>query len=215
MIISIVILIILILILIINFYMIVRTKNKILTSEKLKDEDGIDCILVLGAGVKNNKPTNMLEDRILQGIYIYNDKITSKIIMSGDHGRKEYDEVNIMKNYAKQRGVNSENIFMDHAGFSTYESLYRAKEIFETKKIVIVTQEYHLYRALYIAKALGIQAYGISSNLRIYTGQLIRELRELIARFKEFFKCIIKPKPTCLGEKIPINGNGDITNDKE
>lgn len=135
--------------------------------------------------------------------------------MSGDHGRKEYDEVNIMKNYAKQRGVNSENIFMDHAGFSTYESLYRAKEIFETKKIVIVTQEYHLYRALYIAKALGIQAYGISSNLRIYTGQLIRELRELIARFKEFFKCIIKPNPTCLGEKIPINGNGDITNDKE
>jgi SanA protein len=215
MIISIVILIILILILIINFYMIVRTKNRILTSEKLKDEDGIDCILVLGAGVKNNKPTNMLEDRILQGIYIYNDKITSKIIMSGDHGRKEYDEVNIMKNYAKQRGVNSENIFMDHAGFSTYESLYRAKEIFETKKIVIVTQEYHLYRALYIAKALGIQAYGISSNLRIYTGQLIRELRELIARFKEFFKCIIKPNPTCLGEKIPINGNGDITNDKE
>ena len=195
--------------------MIVRTKNRILTSEKLKDEDGIDCILVLGAGVKNNKPTNMLEDRILQGIYIYNDKITSKIIMSGDHGRKEYDEVNIMKNYAKQRGVNSENIFMDHAGFSTYESLYRAKEIFETKKIVIVTQEYHLYRALYIAKALGIQAYGISSNLRIYTGQLIRELRELIARFKEFFKCIIKPNPTCLGEKIPINGNGDITNDKE
>lgn len=215
MIVSIVILVILILILIINFYIIIITKNRILTSEDLKHENEIDCILVLGAGVKNNKPTNMLEDRILQGISVYNDKITTKIIMSGDHGRKEYDEVNIMKNYAKARGVKSEDIFMDHAGFSTYESLYRAKEIFEAKKIIIVTQKYHLYRALYIAKSLGIDAYGISSNLRKYTGQLIREIREVIARNKEFFKCIIKPKPTCLGEKISIKGNGNITNDKE
>lgn len=214
MIILIIIIVMLILILTINFYIIMKTKNKIVTKEKIEKETDIDCILVLGAGVKNNKPTHMLEDRILEGIELYNDKITTKIIMSGDHGRKEYDEVNIMKNYAKERGVLSEDIFMDHAGFSTYESIYRAKEIFEAKKIIIVTQKYHLYRALYIAQVLGIEAYGISSNLRVYTGQIVRDIREIIARNKEFFKCIIKPKPTFLGERISLNGSGDVTNDK-
>lgn len=215
MIILIIIVVILLLILTINFYIIIKTKERIVIKEKLKEEKEIDCILVLGAGVKNEKPTYMLEDRLLQGIDIYKDKIATKIIMSGDHGREEYDEVNIMKNYAKERGVNSEDIFMDHAGFSTYESIYRAKEIFEAKKIIIVTQKYHLYRALYIAMSLGVEAYGIPSNLRIYTGQLIRDVREIIARDKEFFKCIIKPKPTYLGEKIPTSSNGDITNDKK
>lgn len=214
MIILIIIIVMLILILTINFYIIMKTKNKIVTKEKIEKETDIDCILVLGAGVKNNKPTHMLEDRILEGIELYNDKITTKIIMSGDHGRKEYDEVNIMKNYAKERGVLSEDIFMDHAGFSTYESIYRAKEIFKAKKIIIVTQKYHLYRALYIAQVLGIEAYGISSNLRVYTGQIVRDIREIIARNKEFFKCIIKPKPTFLGERISLNGSGDVTNDK-
>lgn len=214
MIILIVIIVMIILILTINFYIIMKTKNNIVTKEKLEKETDIDCILVLGAGVKNNKPTYMLEDRILEGIELYNDKIATKIIMSGDHGRKEYDEVNIMKDYAKERGVLSEDIFMDHAGFSTYESIYRAKEIFEAKKIIIVTQKYHLYRALYIAQVLGIEAYGISSNLRVYTGQIVRDMREIIARNKEFFKCIIKPKPTFLGEKIHLSGSGDVTNDK-
>lgn len=78
----------------------------------------------------------MLEDRLLEGIKLYQNNISDKIIMSGDHGRKEYDEVNVMKNYAIQRGVPSENIFMDHAGFSTYESIYRARDIFKARKVV-------------------------------------------------------------------------------
>ncbi|MCI8655011.1 MAG: DUF218 domain-containing protein [Clostridia bacterium] len=209
-----IIIVLLIVILSINFYIIIKTKNKIVEEKKLTGITNIDCILVLGAGVRGNKPTYMLEDRILQGIKLYKDDISSKIIMSGDHRSKEYDEVNVMKTYAIEKGVKSEDIFMDHAGFSTYESLYRAKEIFEAKRVIIVTQKYHLYRALYIAKALEIEAYGVPSNLRIYTGQLIREIREVIARNKEFVKCIIKPKPTFLGETIPISGNGDITNDK-
>lgn len=198
----------------INFYVILKNKNKILTENEIKEITDIDCILILGAGVKDNKPTNILEDRLLQGISLYENKISTKIIMSGDHGRKEYDEVNIMKQYAIERGVNSEDIFMDHAGFSTYESIYRAKEIFQAKKIVIVTQEYHLYRALYIADELDIEAYGVTSNLRKYVGQEFREVREVIARNKDFFKSIIKPKPTYLGETIPVSGNGNITNDK-
>lgn len=135
--------------------------------------------------------------------------------MSGDHGRKEYDEVNIMKNYAIEKGIPSENIFMDHAGFSTYESIYRAKEIFEAKKVVIVTQEYHLYRALYIANQLGIEAYGVGADPRKYVGAAYREIREILARDKDFIKCVFKPEPTYLGDTIPVSGNGDITNDNK
>lgn len=156
----------------------------------------------------------MLEDRLLQGIALYKRGVASKIIMSGDHGKKDYDEVNVMKQYAIEQGVPSEDIFMDHAGFSSYESIYRAKEIFKAQKIIIVTQKYHLYRSIYIAKQLDLEAYGVSSDPRKYSGQWARELREIVARNKDFFKCIFKPKPTYLGETIPVSGNGDVTNDK-
>ena len=103
---------------------------------------------------------------------------------------------------------------MDHAGFSTYESIYRAKEIFGAKKILIVTQEYHLYRALYIARCFGIDAYGVSSDLDNYYGQFHRDVREILARVKDFGLCILKVKPTYLGEPIDLHGNGDLTNDQ-
>ena len=103
---------------------------------------------------------------------------------------------------------------MDHAGFSTYDSLYRIKEVFEAQKIVIVTQKYHLYRALYIAQQLGIDAYGVPAEDIQYRGALIREAREILARDKDFIKCLIHPEPALLGETIPVSGNGDSTNDK-
>ena len=119
-----------------------------------------------------------------------------------------------MKNYAIEEKIPSEDIFMDHAGFSTYESIYRAKEIFGVKTMIIVTQEYHLYRALYIANQLGIKAYGVNADKIKYSDEIYREAREILARNKDFVKVIFKPKPTYLGENIPINGSGDITNDK-
>ena len=198
----------------INFWVISKTKNKIITQEQSKKQESADCILILGAGIWGNSPSPMLEDRLLQGISLYEDKVAPKIIMSGDHGKENYDEVNVMKKYAIDRGVKSEDIFMDHAGFSTYESIYRAKNIFEAKKIIIVTQKYHLYRALYIAEKLGLEAYGVNSDPRAYAGQTVRELREIIARDKDYIKCITKPNPTCLGDTIPVSGNGDLTNDK-
>lgn len=212
--IMIVLLLILIIALTINFIVIGQTKNRILTEEQAKELQDVDCILILGAGIWGEKPSPMLEDRLLEGIDLYKNNVSNKIIMSGDHGTKEYDEVNVMKSFAIDRDVKSEDIFMDHAGFSTYESLYRAKEIFQAKKIVIVTQKYHMYRALYIAKQLGIEAYGVNSDPREYGGQSIRELREIIARDKDCIKCIFKPEPTFLGDTIPVNGNGDVTNDK-
>ena len=199
----------------INFYVKISTKKQILKREICVKLQDVDCIIILGAGIRDNKPTPMLEDRLLEGINLYNTEVTNKIIMSGDHGRKDYDEVNIMKEFAIAKGVPSENIFMDHAGFSTYESIYRAKEIFEAKKIIIITQRYHLYRALYIANRLGLEAYGVGADPRQYVGTTYREIREILARNKDFIKCIFKPKPTYLGDTIPVSGNGDITNDKK
>ena len=199
---------------IINYFVRATTKQQILTENAAAKLEDIDCILVLGAGIWGNKPSHMLEDRLLQAISLYEKNVSAKIIMSGDHGRKEYDEVNIMKDFAIEKGVPSENIFMDHAGFSSYESVYRAKEIFGADKIVIVTQKYHLYRSLYIANQLDIEAYGVGADPRKYAGQAYRELREILARNKDFVKCIFKPKPTYLGESIPVSGSGDVTNDR-
>lgn len=207
-------LIFIVIILTINSFVKIVTKNKILNEYEYSKLENIDCIIVLGAGIWGDKPSPMLEDRLKEAISLYNQNISSKIIMSGDHGKEDYDEVNIMKEYAIKQGVRSEDIFMDHAGFSTYESMYRAKDVFKANKVVIVTQKYHLYRALYIAKQLGIEAYGVNSDPRKYVGATYREAREIIARDKDFIKCIFKPQPKYLGETIPVNGDGNITNDK-
>lgn len=211
----IVLIIMILIVLAINFYVKLSTKKQIIENNDYSNLEDIDCIIILGAGIWGDKPSPMLEDRLLEGISLYKNNVSTKIIMSGDHGREEYDEVNIMKSFAIEKGVPSENIFMDHAGFSSYESIYRAKEIFGANKIVIVTQKYHLYRALYIANQLGIEAYGVGADPRQYVGATYRELREILARNKDFVKCIFKPEPTYLGDTIPVSGNGDITNDKD
>ena len=199
----------------INLYVKISTNKQIIKENDYTELSDVDCIIILGAGIWGDKPSPMLEDRLLEGIKLYQNSVSDKIIMSGDHGRKEYDEVNIMKNYAIEKGIPSENIFMDHAGFSTYESIYRAKDIFQAKKIVIVTQKYHLYRALYIANQLGLEAYGVGADPRQYVGEIYIEIREILARDKDFIKCIFKPEPTYLGDTIPVSGNGDITNDSK
>ena len=186
------------------------TKDRIITTFK----EEYDCIIVLGAGVrKDGSPSSMLKDRLDKGIELYNKGVAPKIIMSGDHGQRRYDEVNTMKKYAIEEGVPSEDIFMDHAGFSTYESIYRERDVFEVKKAIIVTQKYHMYRSLYIADKLGLDADGVITEDIKYSGQFARDIREVLARTKDYFKCIIKPKPTYLGKTIDITGSGDVTND--
>lgn len=205
-------LIIVLIITLINVYMIVVTKKLILNKDKIT-KDNIECIVVLGAGIRNGGPSPMLEDRLLTAIELYNSGVTNKILVTGDHEYADHDEVNVMKNYLKEHGIPSENIFMDHAGLSTYDSIYRASKVFKTNKFIIVTQKYHLYRALYISKALNINAYGVSATKREYVNQRKRDIREVAARVKDFFKCIARPSPTYLGEVTSIKGNGDITND--
>lgn len=199
---------------VINSFIMKTTASRIVSQEYTTELDDFDAILVLGCQVKDNgKPSHMLADRLKMGVELYKGGAAPKILMSGDHGREEYDEVNVMKDYATERGVHSENVFMDHAGFSTYESLYRARDVFCADKVIIVTQKYHLYRALYIAEKLGIEAYGVPCDYRSYYGQFAREIREILARNKDFIKLIFKPEPTFLGNEIPVSGNGDLTND--
>lgn len=186
-------------------------KDRIITADEAAELENTDCVLVLGAGVRDGSPTPMLRDRLITGISLYKSGAAPKIIMSGDHGREDYDEVNVMKSYAVENGVPDGDVFMDHAGFSTYDSVYRAKAVFEADSIIIVTQKYHLYRALYIAERLGVNAVGVSADLDDYSGQLKRDLREIAARDKDFFSCLFKPEPKYLGEKIPVSGDGNIT----
>ncbi len=174
---------------------------------------GADAILVLGARVwDNGSPSGILKDRINAGVAVYEAGASDRILMSGDHGQTDYDEVNAMKNCAVDQGVTSESIFLDHAGFSTYESVYRARDIFQVKRVLIVTQRYHLYRALYIANRMGLTACGYACDRRDDPGVLLPDVREILARCKDFLFTIFMPLPTYLGDPIPIAGNGDATN---
>lgn len=198
-----------------NVYVRLGVKDDIISEEQARELKDFDCIIVLGCSVRpNGAPSSMLNDRLDTGIKAYKFGAAPKIIMSGDHGTEEYDEVNTMKKYAIEHNVPSSDIFMDHAGFSTYDSIYRANEIFGAKKILIVSQEYHLYRAIFIAKRLGMEAYGLNADLREYKNQLFRDVREVAAISKDYVKCIYFPEAERMGEKISLKGSGDITNDK-
>lgn len=202
--------------LIINIYMVSYASRYILTPEEYKEKN-VDCVMVLGAGVWESGPSHMLEERLNRGVEVYNTGCTNRILMSGDHGRIEYDEVNVMKDFAVDCGAIPEEVFMDHAGFSTYESMYRARDVFDVKSVIIVTQEYHLYRAVYNARKLGLEAYGVAADGQYNYAidvRLYNSTREALARTKDFFYCIVQPEPTYLGEVIPISASGELTDDK-
>lgn len=187
-------------------------KEYLLTPEEAAGLSDVDAILVLGCGVRpDGSPSLMLRDRLEMGLQLYQAGVAPKLLMSGDHSRVTYDEVNAMKDYAVAAGVASSDVFMDHAGFSTYESMYRARDVFQARRVVIVSQKYHLYRAIYDARALGLEAWGVAAEDIAYTGQWMRELREILARDKDVFYCWFKPLPTFLGEAIPVSGDGNAT----
>lgn len=175
-------------------------------------EFGAECIIVLGAGIKDREtPTPMLKDRLDVGIELYKKGVALKILLSGDNGQIEHNEIHVMLNYVKDAGVPEDDIFCDHAGFSTYESMYRAESIFGVKKAVVVTQKYHEYRALYIGKVLGLEVKGVASDQEQYSGQFYRDFREFLARNKDFLKAAVRANPTFGGETIPISGSGVVS----
>lgn len=196
----------------ISAFVCVSAEGRILSADEAIDLDA-DAILVLGARVWNSgEPSAILKDRLNTGVSLYETGVSDRLLMSGDHGTETYDEVNAMKTYAVEAGVPSDDVFMDHAGFSTYESVYRARDVFRVKTVVIVTQRYHLYRALYIAERMGLTAYGVPCD-RDDAGRIrLPDVREILARCKDFFYTIFLPLPTYLGAEIPISGNGNRTN---
>lgn len=196
-----------------NVFVWYTVKDRARTLDESLDDKGYDCIIVLGCGVWGDEPTPLLSDRIDAAIALYKAGVAPKILMSGDHGRDGYDEVSVMRNYAIERGVPSEDIFMDHAGFSTYETMYRASDIFGISHAVVVTQKYHLFRSLYDARAFGIDADGTEAVGHTFpkTNLLMWEGREVLARVKDVIWCIVKPDPTFKGDKIDITGNGEVT----
>ncbi len=203
----------LLLMLAISEYVQESTEKKILLPDQAETMEDIDCIVVLGCLVRpDGSPSGMLEDRLNTAIDLWDRGITDAIVMSGDHGTKEYDEVNAMRDFAVAQGVPIERVFMDHAGFSTYDSLYRLKEVFGAENVIIVTQRYHLYRALHIANALGLKAHGVAADIYTYRGQALRDVREVIARNKDFVKCIFKPEPKYLGNSIDLSDDARVTN---
>ncbi len=198
-----------------NYYVISKAKDYIITSSEATELD-VDCIIVLGAKVfEDQRLSDILKDRVLVGLELYNLGVSDRILMSGDNSREEYNEVRAMKSFALSEGAKNSDVFMDKAGFSTYETMYRARDVFEAKKVVIVTQEFHLSRAVYIARSLGLEAYGVSSDLRRYQTETKNDIRESGARIKAVFSVVFGEKPRFLGDPIPISGSGLQTHDDQ
>ncbi|MBR6229522.1 MAG: YdcF family protein [Eubacterium sp.] len=175
----------------------------------------VDAIIVPGAGLdEDGNPGVVLQDRLDAAIRLYQEGISKRILMSGDHRDDYHNEVKAMKDYAVNNGIPEEAIFMDHAGFSTYDTMYRAKAIYLINSCVIVTQNYHLQRSVYIARGLGMDAWGYPSKIRINELKYFPlEAREFLARIKEFFVVMFKPQPEVLGDPIPITGT-DVRSDE-
>ena len=173
-----------------NLTVVLKTDARIFVPEDFQKNSDFDCILVLGAGVRGGKPSDMLRDRLDTAIELYFDGTATKLLLSGDHQSEDYDEVGVMSAYAIENGVPEADILLDHLGLSTYESVIRSKDAFGIGSMVIVTQEYHLPRALYIAEQLEIDAVGVCADTRSYKSELYRNVREYAARTKDFFKCI-------------------------
>jgi len=172
-------------------------------------------VLVLGSQTRGKRLSPVLQDRVIGGIRLMENQKGKKLLLSGDHGQIYYDEVNAMRLYvlANAPDIQHEDIFMDHAGFTTWDSMYRARDVFEVRDLLIVTQEFHISRAVCIARSLGLDAVGYAVNEDRFSGPSLRNwrFREYFARVKAFFSIVFKPKPRYLGEKIPITGDGRAT----
>ena len=172
-----------------NYYVKSSTKKNIYYSIKKFPKN--DVGIVFGAGINGNQPSKYLKDRLDAGIMLWKAKRINKILLSGDNGRDEYDELTVMKNYCYNHGVDTTKIFIDYAGFDTYSTMYRAKHIFKIKKATLISQEYHLNRAIYVGNKLGIKSAGYSANKGEYLGYNYVRFRECLSRCKSFFDVLI------------------------
>lgn len=196
-----------------NLYVILNANPHIVPQADAKPAD---VIIVLGALVQpDGQPSYMLKDRLDVAYELYTAGLALKILVSGDHGTRSYDEVNNMRKYLEGRGVPTEAVFMDHAGFDTYDTMFRARDIFMVHSAIVVTQKYHLYRAVYLAESMGLEAQGVACDRYKSSMQFYYDIREFAARTKDFLEAeIFKSKPKYLGDPVPISGSGVVTHDE-
>ncbi|URM37426.1 SanA/YdcF family protein [Flavobacterium anhuiense] len=193
----------------VNYYVKSSTKTKIYYSAKKFPKN--DVGIIFGAGINGNQPSKYLKDRLDAGIMLWKAKRINKILLSGDNGRDEYDELTVMKNYCYNHGVDTTKIFIDYAGFDTYSTMYRAKHIFKIKRATLISQKYHLNRAIYIGQKLGIKCVGYSANKGEYLGYKYVCFREYGSIFKSFFDVLRNREPRFLGSEIDINGESNYS----
>ncbi|MCX2472848.1 YdcF family protein [Pedobacter sp. MC2016-05] len=189
-----------------------KTENKIYSD--LNATPKTKVAIIFGAGVRNNKPSKYLKDRLDAGISLYKNNKVDKILLSGDNGRDEYDELTVMKLYCYENGVDTNKIYIDYAGFDSYSTMYRAKHIFKVDTAVLVTQQYHLNRCIYIGDELGVKCYGFSANTGIYRGYKYYAFRENLSIAKATLDVLRHRKPRYLGQIVDINGKPNYTKDK-
>lgn len=169
-------------------------------------------VIVLGASVlRSGQPSDILADRLKVASELYAEGLADKVLVSGDNGQEGYDEVNVMRAYLLDAGVAPDDLFLDHAGFDTYDSVYRARYVFGVTDAIFVTQSYHLPRALFLADAIGIRAQGVSSDLQPYVQQAWFSARESLARVKAVLDVLFSAEPEYLGDPIDITGDGRVT----
>lgn len=194
-----------------NLYVLHQAKGQIISLSEAKDK-GAQVIVVLGAGTyPDGSPSPILAQRLQTAVNLYREGAAKKILISGDHGQVHYDEIKSMRNWLRHHQVKAEDIYADHAGFSTYESAYRADAIFSVRTAIVVTQPYHLPRALYDFQSRGIEAWGVGAAGNSYPGQMGRTIREWAARTKDVVWVTTKQKPTYLGPKISLEGPASAT----
>ena len=158
-------------------------------NEEVNIENRYDCILVLGAGVRpDGTPSHMLEDRLRGAVALYKAGVSDVLLLSGDNSGEDYDEVSAMEKYCLENGVPESAIVRDDIGFSTSESVYNTVKTLGYRNIIVVTQEYHLYRAMYMIRRMGAEADGFATDYRAYSMQIKRDVREYVARCKDFLK---------------------------
>ncbi|MGE5425692.1 MAG: vancomycin high temperature exclusion protein [Bacillota bacterium] len=187
--------------------------SRYIVDDCLKDIRGSrPAALVLGAGVKGNEEVSpVFADRLDTAKDLYKKGLVKKILVSGDHGQEYYDEVTAAKDRLVAQGVPEQDIFLDHAGFDTFDSIYRSKEVFGVDSMLLVTQDFHLRRSLFIANRLGLDAWGCRADKRYYLNSKYMEHREWFATVKAWLDVNLGSRPKYLGDPIDISGDGRIT----
>ena len=187
--------------------LVVHSSTKAYLYNTVADAPVAQAALIPGAAIlKDRSLSPVFRDRVDMAIRLYEAKKISKILVSGDNSTVSHNEVNPVRLYLISKGVPDQDIFLDHAGFDTYSTMYRARDIFGVSSVLITTQSFHLPRAVYIARQLGIEAYGVNADAGHYL--LSNYIREVFADEKAVLDLILHAKPKYLGEAIPITGDG-------